>query len=118
METNKPIEKIRHKEDKLISASIFQNEFGKSIVLQLSYRKDNVLEQKQLTILAKRLDVVIEVLKECKSFLNANPGQPLIVLSCFNCKERTVNEKYCDDCMKEVLDGDDANLPSRFYEKR
>ena len=64
MEKIKPIMQFRDAENKLVSASVFKNTYGKSIALNISFSKDGKLEQRSLTILQKTLPAVLRVLKQ------------------------------------------------------
>lgn len=59
-----PIQKIRHEKNRGITASVFKNEYGNSICLQIGYKKDGEWKNNSITILSKNLPAVMEVLAQ------------------------------------------------------
>ena len=58
---------FRDAENKLVSASVFKNTYGKSIALNISYSKDGELKQNSITILTKTLPAVLRVLTQASA---------------------------------------------------
>lgn len=66
MEKNLPVKQFRDETNKLVSASVFKNEFGHSVALQISYKKkgDEEFKSKTISILEKELPAVVRVLQQ------------------------------------------------------
>lgn len=69
---NKPLIQFRDEVQRLVTASVFQNEFGRSINLQIGFRKDGKLDHRSLTVVSKNIEAVAKVLDQAAVYLKEN----------------------------------------------
>lgn len=67
---NKPLKTFRDETQKGVSASVFQNEYGKSINLQISYKTIDGFEKSSITILQKNIHAVLNTLTQAKDLIS------------------------------------------------
>ena len=67
---NQPTKVITDRDNKEISASIFENQFGNAVILQITFMKDRELQKRYLTIFPRYLDSVIEILKSASNYID------------------------------------------------